>query len=70
MNGLYIYIFSLLVNVLQTQIIPCMEHATQAVNAAPKVNVLRMLPKLLRTQPYIVTNQGITMAPLFLSLTS
>ena len=34
------------------------------------VNVSRMSPKLLRTQPHIVENLGITMAPLFLSLTS
>ena len=34
------------------------------------VNVSRMLPKLLRTQAHIVQNRGITMAPLFLSLTS
>ena len=34
------------------------------------VNVSRMSPKLLQTQPHIVENQGITMAPLFLSLTS
>ena len=29
------------------------------------VNVLRMSPKLLQTQPHIVENQGITMTPLF-----
>ena len=34
------------------------------------VNVSRMSPKLLQTQPHIVENRGITMAPLFLSLTS
>ena len=34
------------------------------------VNVSRVLPKLLRTQPHIVENRGITMAPLFLRLTS
>ena len=34
------------------------------------VNVSRMSPKLLRTYPHIVENLGITMAPLFLRLTS
>ena len=34
------------------------------------LNVSRMLPKLLQTQPHIVENWGITKAPLFLSLTS
>ena len=33
-------------------------------------NVSRMSPKLLQTQPHIVENRGITMASLFLSLTS
>ena len=36
----------------------------------PDLNVSRMSLKLLRTQPHIVENRGITMAPLFLSLTS
>ena len=34
------------------------------------INVSRMSPKLLRTQPHTVEIQGITMAPLLLSLTS
>ena len=34
------------------------------------VNVSRMSSKLLQTQPHIVENQGIAMAPLFLRLTS
>ena len=34
------------------------------------VNVSRMSPKLLQTQPHIVENQGITMAPSFLRLAS
>ena len=36
----------------------------------PYVNVSRMSQKLLRTQPYIVENRGITMAPLDLRLIS
>ena len=36
----------------------------------PDINVSRMSPKLLRTLPHIVENLGITMAPLFLRLTS
>ena len=39
-------------------------------NRSPQVNVSRMSLKLLRTQPLIVENLGITIAPLFLSLTS
>ena len=35
-----------------------------------KVNVSRMSPKLLRPQPHIVKNRGITVAPLFLRLIS
>ena len=34
------------------------------------VNVSQMSSKLLRTQPHIVENKGIAMAPLFLRLTS
>ena len=34
------------------------------------VNVSRMSPKLLQTQPHIVKNRGITMALLFFDLTS
>ena len=34
------------------------------------VNVSRMSSKLLQTQPHIVENKGIAMAPLFLRLTS
>ena len=34
------------------------------------INVSRMSPKLLRTEPHLVENRGITMAPLFLRLTS
>ena len=40
------------------------------VRACAAINVSRMSPKLLRTQPHIVENRGITMAPLFLSLPS
>ena len=42
----------------------------KSLEISPEVNVSRMSPKLLRTQPHIVENRGITMAPLFLSLTS
>ena len=42
----------------------------KSLEISPEVNVSRMSPKLLRAQPHIVENQGITMAPLFLSLTS
>ena len=39
-------------------------------NVKATINVSRMSLKLLRSQPHIVENLGITMAPLFLSLTS
>ena len=37
---------------------------------AQAVNVSRVSQKLLRTEPHVVENRGITMAPLFLRLTS
>ena len=37
---------------------------------AAKVNVLRVPPKSLRSHPYVIESRGITMAPLFLRLTS
>ena len=48
----------------------CKLFCNDRLSKAAIVNVSRMSPKLLITQPHIVENQGITMAPLFLSLTS
>ena len=53
-----------------TKIYALMGSASAAVGSSTMVNASRMSLKQLRTQPHIVENLGITMAPLFLSLTS
>ena len=46
------------------------EIAKKSYTESLKKIVSRMSSKLLRTQPHIVENKGIAMAPLFLRLTS